>query len=1755
MIRSIIISFLILFSLTGCGEGDGSGTVTGQFIDAPVQGLSYTCSSGATGETNSNGEYTCIIGDSVTFFIGSVEIGTSSAQTTAITPYTLFPSDNVAAINLARLLQSVDTGSVAGSIVIDTALEANIPVDTDFSHVDFSTTIQDALSIVLVSETEARTAMNEAIIIAGGIVPADVDSNATQIVEEETSLFTFDEIQAFVTAGISTVGQVIADEYYKYAWHIEDKNNDFTTSNGIDSSASANIKSAWEITRGQGVLVAVIDDSFNATHEDLKDNIVATYNAKTGSSIVFDSTLTSAHGTAVSGIVGASANDKGVVGVAPDAKLLLISIGEGENNSDLTLIDAFEYARTHGAHVVSCSWGTESVSESVSAKIKELYDDGITVVFASGNSGKDLDTQGISDESELPWVIGVGASSETNNKTQNSNYGKSIDILAPSGDNVGIVTTDEMGYTGRNGSDLGIVNKNYTFLKGTSASAPIVSGVVALLLSEQPDLSPAQIRYILINSADKIGGVAYNENGWNSQYAYGKINAYNALQNIDSVPTAAEIVVEDAEVTNADPDRVSVDVEYRKTLSVSNTYPADGNIDISVDVQLTIRIQSGESINQNSMSSVTLSPAGGRTLSCTSSGRDGTCIPSSPLDAGTDYTVNWTGMNNGGGDSIASRSVTFTTAAPSDTTPPNLTSVSISSNNGADSTKAIPGDNVIVTFTANEPLNVTSTTATIAGQSAAIINTAGTTYTATYTMTSGQTEGAIAFSITAFDVALNDATPVSTITTGTSVTFDKTAPTISTSSPLHNATSVAVSVSPNVTFSETMDSSTLTNNITLSSVGGTVWSDPEDGVVTLLKTYAAYNPASPTSVAVNDVNDGFSNRAPDVFWAIDATFPASPLGALMEHGGTGSGSFIGFSGGNFIARAGTGATANTFAIVTEPASTFANKSGTVFVAFSTSTDTATVWFQENSTGEAVLIGSNTSGGDWTTWSGTNDGYIGNDNGSLAGSYPDVVPYNGGISAARLYNNYDNSKATNQSLNTSTGGGSAVSGTVTDNGTTATFNPTADLDPETSYDLVVSTSVTDTLGNAMASEQTISFTTASADAEAPTVSSNSPADSAADISIGSNVTVTFNEAMDSATLNGTNITISPAAAGAFSDNGTTVTFNPTSNLVTNTTYTVTVGTGVTDVAGNNLASNHVFSFTTEAPDITKPTVSSKTPSNGSSGVAIGSNITVTFSEPMNSSTLNTSNVTVSGGVTGTVTDNGTTLTFNPSSNLAYSTSYTVTVSTGVQDVSGNALNSNHVFSFTTEDAETVPPTISSISPSDTAIDVSLNANVVVTFSEDMAAGTINTSNIVVKDSANAVVSGTVSLSGNVATFSPDSTYEIAETYSVTVSTAVTDLVGNNLGSQSVTTFTTALATCAQTNPLTICYTVPEAGGIGILEDTSVAIRFSEVMSGGMNVSGIILKNSSNISVVGSVSYDGFTATFEPDSDLDAGETYTLVVDGAVSGAVNGAKGSDYSMSFTTIADASADTFRDDAKKVVVLTEKGQIWQDDAEVLTTRTWSAAKTYCEDSTLGGYDDWYLPDVNELKKLADDISENIGVFNNTVSGYFWSSETYDGNSNRALDVRFNNGAVNHYGKGNSDYVRCVRSTGGSEAGVDQSEAVGTITMNSDSLMWQDDGNSATVGWQTAVDYCAAKSLATYTDWRLPTIGELSSIVDTSVGVEGTTAFIDPIFQTVEMNIYWSSTSADRAGYAKYIDFYSGNPGTRNKISGKGIARCVRNK
>jgi hypothetical protein len=171
------------------------------------------------------------------------------------------------------------------------------------------------------------------------------------------------------------------------------------------------------------------------------------------------------------------------------------------------------------------------------------------------------------------------------------------------------------------------------------------------------------------------------------------------------------------------------------------------------------------------------------------------------------------------------------------------------------------------------------------------------------------------------------------------------------------------------------------------------------------------------------------------------------------------------------------------------------------------------------------------------------------------------------------------------------------------------------------------------------------------------------------------------------------TVTYAAVGA------TSVFTPSSNLAPNTLFTATVTTGAKDLAGNTLAANTSWSFTTAASaDTTPPHVIATNPTDKAVSVAINHTVNATFDKAMNPATINTATFTLSTtgpvpqAISGTLAyDAGSqTATFTPGSALSASTQFTATVTTGVSDLAGNAPATNYVWTFTTGTRPTIAP---------------------------------------------------------------------------------------------------------------------------------------------------------------------------------------------------------------------------------------------------------------------------------------------------------------------------------------------------------------------------------------------------------------------------------------------------------------------------------
>jgi len=310
-------------------------------------------------------------------------------------------------------------------------------------------------------------------------------------------------------------------------WAIE-YNQTFYEDNKIDKDANIHTNDLLKQYSAKGVKIAIIDDYVDLNHEDLF--LSKTYSIVTNSEKL-EYSDDNFHGTAVTGIIGARANKKGVLGIAYNSDIIFIQMKSTLTESEI--IEMFEKAREYGADIINCSWGTYTQSDALQDEINDLVINGrdkkgIIVLFAVGNDNRNLDDY--EDESKMENIIAVGATNSDNERASYSNYGSNLDVMAPGGYYYGITTTDISGSDGYSNSDYDLYDSKNAFA-GTSAATPIMSGVIGLMLEKNPNLTYNDIMDIIKNYSDKIGAVEYI-NGRNDYYGYGKANLSNYLNAI-----------------------------------------------------------------------------------------------------------------------------------------------------------------------------------------------------------------------------------------------------------------------------------------------------------------------------------------------------------------------------------------------------------------------------------------------------------------------------------------------------------------------------------------------------------------------------------------------------------------------------------------------------------------------------------------------------------------------------------------------------------------------------------------------------------------------------------------------------------------------------------------------------------------------------------------------------------------------------------------------------------------------------------------------------------------------------------------------------------------------------------------------------------------------------------------------------------------------------------------------------------------------
>ena len=297
----------------------------------------------------------------------------------------------------------------------------------------------------------------------------------------------------------------VNDPYYGSAWHL----------------SKVGAASAWDLSMGSGVTIAVLDSGVDASHPDLAGQLVAGYNFFDNNSNTAD---VNGHGTQVAGTAAAATNNAlGVAGLAGGARIMPIRVSDSSGGGSLTAIaSGLTWAADKGAKVANLSFYGVSGSSTIVSAAQYMKNKGGLVTVSAGNYGTEV---------PLPAtdaMIIVSATDSNDVKTSWSSYGAYVDVAAPG---AGIYTTTLGG--------------GYGAVSGTSFSAPITAGVIALMMAANPGLAPTTVEKLLFSSATDLGTV-----GFDTYYGYGRVNAAAAVQSAASTRSAADTTAPSVSISN-----------------------------------------------------------------------------------------------------------------------------------------------------------------------------------------------------------------------------------------------------------------------------------------------------------------------------------------------------------------------------------------------------------------------------------------------------------------------------------------------------------------------------------------------------------------------------------------------------------------------------------------------------------------------------------------------------------------------------------------------------------------------------------------------------------------------------------------------------------------------------------------------------------------------------------------------------------------------------------------------------------------------------------------------------------------------------------------------------------------------------------------------------------------------------------------------------------------------------------------------------
>ncbi|BCB05804.1 hypothetical protein KH172YL63_39370 [Bacillus sp. KH172YL63] len=327
-----------------------------------------------------------------------------------------------------------------------------------------------------------------------------------------------------------------SDAQFPYQWSLQNNGD-----NGGTADADIQYEELQELLKDQSLsetVIAVVDTGVDYSLADLSSRVLKDegYNFVGRNADAMDD---HGHGTHVSGIIAAESNNHySMAGINPFAKILPVKVLDASGSGDTEQIAyGIKYAVDHGAKVINLSLGG-SYSRVIEYALKYAHDHGVTVVAATGNDGmEELSYPGSS-----KYVVAVGATNNLDIVSDYSNYGNGIDLVAPGTDIPSLVP-----------------DGNVTYMSGTSMAAPHVAAVAGLILSQDGELTPAQVERVLTRTAvdisfdeeDNPGTGYYYEDeypypaelvfpGYDTVSGWGRLDAFGAVTGMDQANIGTE---------------------------------------------------------------------------------------------------------------------------------------------------------------------------------------------------------------------------------------------------------------------------------------------------------------------------------------------------------------------------------------------------------------------------------------------------------------------------------------------------------------------------------------------------------------------------------------------------------------------------------------------------------------------------------------------------------------------------------------------------------------------------------------------------------------------------------------------------------------------------------------------------------------------------------------------------------------------------------------------------------------------------------------------------------------------------------------------------------------------------------------------------------------------------------------------------------------------------------------------------------------